>query len=288
MSKIAITTECVCDLPIQLMKEMDIGCIYFDILTDKGIFQDTTEISERNVLEYMENGEKKAKSDEPLVVDYMNLFKAKLQEYDEVIHICISEKVSRAITHATMAKLELGEAGDRIFLIDSMQLSSGMGLMALKAAQMRDEGKCAEEIVAAMYDLRKRVSTTFITKNADYLFFNMRVSKLVMKMCQRLNLHPVLRMKDGTLQLKNIMVGNYEKACNKYVSIELAHPVNIEENMAFITHAGCNNNRLEMIKERVNNLKKFEKLWCQPASATITCNCGPDTFGVIFLQKGKV
>lgn len=288
MSKIAITTECVSDLPVSLIKEKNIGYIYFDIHTDKGVFQDTTEISERNILEYMAGGDKKAQSEEPLVADYMNLFKNALKEYDEVIHICVSGKISKAIMHARMAKMEMKEEGEKIHIIDSKHLSSGMGLLVLRAAQYRDEGLGCEEIIKKIKNLRSKISTSFITRNADYLSFNGRISGIVARLCHRLALHPVLAMKDGALVLQNIMIGNYDNACSKYVDDQLKNSAFIDDEIAFITHAGCSNSRMDYITDRVEKRVAFKKIVCQPASAAVSVNCGPDTFGVLYIKKGKV
>lgn len=285
MSTIAITTECVCDLPFSMLNEMRIESIYFNIQTDKGLFQDTTEISERNILEYMAGGEKKAHSYEPAVEDYVQMFRRNLEKYQEVLHICISAQISSAYAHAVMAKESMKEEGAKIHIFDSKHLSSGMGILVYKAAMLRDEGKNIFQIKEALADLQKRISTTFVTRNADYLYYNGKVKKSVRNLCHRFSIHPILYMKNGKLCLKSVVIGNYDKACLRYVNGQLRQNKDIDTELAFVTHAGCSQARLSNIKDQIKKYIEFEQLYLKTASATVSCNCGPDCFGVLFLRR---
>ena len=58
--KICITTDCVCDLPDEMLRDNDIDIVYFYIDTDTGRFRDRSEITAQNIFEYLKNGGKKS------------------------------------------------------------------------------------------------------------------------------------------------------------------------------------------------------------------------------------
>lgn len=285
MNNVSITTECVADIPSELKTQYDIGIIYYDIETEKGLFKDTDEVSAINIMEYMAGGEKKAQSVIPSANDYKNFFAKTLKENDEIVHICISSGISNALENAKLAKAKLGVNARKVHIIDSKNLSSGQGLLALEAAKMRNEGLSAEEIEENINNMIPRVSTSFLTYNADYLYYNGKVSKRMMQLCNYFRVHPVLYMKDGVLTLKKIYFGNYESSALKYINNVLHNSQNIMDERGFITYAGCGHELREKIKNHVRKKIHFRNLIEQAASATVSCNCGPSTFGILFIME---
>ena len=77
-----------------------------------------------------------------------------------------------------MAKQAAESFGGKVRVIDSMALSSGQGLLVMKAADLRDEGKSTDEIVEAVEEIRTHVNTSFIPDSLDYLHKGGRVSGL--------------------------------------------------------------------------------------------------------------
>ena len=285
MARLCITTECVCDLPRELLNSFDIDIIYFHIYTESGCFQDTDEIDARNILEYMENGGTKSQSSAPSANEYKKFFQNKLENYDEIIHIAISSGISESVRYASLAVAKMGIDGRKIHVFDSGHLSSGMGIMALRAAQMNREGKSTRQILEALSDMKEHVSTSFIVKNADYLYRNQKVSRQIRNLCNFFSLHPVLYMKNGRLTMKGIRIGNYEEAGIRYVKKELAHTEQIDKAHLFITHASCSSRHLQQIEKTAASCCSFDKITVNSASASVSSNCGPDAFGVLFLMK---
>lgn len=285
MGNIIITTECVADIPAEIIEKYGIGIIYYTVKTDKGEFRDTDEITASNIMEYMTGGEKKALSIIPSKEDYEAFFKDKLEKHDEIIHISISSGVSGAFENAKEASKIADRSAERIHVIDSRHLSSGQGLAVIEAARLNAEGKNGKEITEYVEKLIPRISTSFITYNADYLYYNGKVSKRVMNLCRDLSLHPVLAMKDGKLTVKKVLVGRYDTSAKRYLRSILIKGKGIDSSVGFITYAGCTNKALDYIHNKVQKNINFDSLLEQPASASISCNCGPFTFGILYIKK---
>lgn len=287
MSKrIIISTDCTCDLPQVFVEKYQIELLYFFVYTPTGNFRDRDEITAMNVFECMKNGEKVISSAPP-ASDYVGYYSKLLRKGDEVIHITTGANISLSYPNSLEAIKQLGEAGKRIHLFDSMSLSTGMAHMVLKAARMNEENASVEAIMDALAELRARVSASFITKDAEYLLINRRIKPWVARFIKAFSLHPVLCMKDGNISVKRIMRGNHNKAQQRYIRKELKKADRIEDELAFITPAGCTTRQIDNIKKQVNESCRFNELYVTDASATISCNCGPETVGIMFIRKPK-
>lgn len=284
--KVKIVAECVCDLPRTWFLEHNVDIVYFSVETDRGVFADTSEISSENLIEYIVRGGKKALSMAPSPETYREVFENNLEEYDEVILVTISSKISLALQNAQKALDGMdAEYVRRIHLFDSWHLSSGLGHMVVRAGEMAESGASVDEILAALEVLKGKVSTGFIAESVDYLYRNGKVSEKVKKICTAFDIHPILEMKDGALVLKSVTRGNYRKACISYIKRTLRKSKNIDRKSAYITHAGCSAKMIDFIKKEVAKVYLFDNLTVTKASATVSSNCGPNTFGILFIRK---
>ena len=283
--KVGILAECVCDLPKSLLDKNGVDMLYFLVETESGVFTDSDEITAENVIYHIENGGTKTSSAPPPAAVYYRAFEKNLKRYDELILVAISSGISASCKNALEAVNIMGSEGKRVHIFDSQHLSTGLGFFVLRAAEMADAGCGSEEILAELEDMKKRVSTSFITRNANYLCRNGRVSVFLKKLCAAFNIHPVLSMKNGTLHLKSLIFGSYDSACRSYIRSGLKGRKNIDKRCGFITHAGCSVKMLRSITAEVEKYCNFDELKVTNASATVTCNCGPDAFGVLYVKK---
>jgi len=283
--KVGIVAECVCDLPKRYLAEHNIDIVYFLIETDSGIFTDTDEITAENILGYMQSGGIKSRSSAPEPEVYRNFFEKNLEKYDDIILVAISSGISRSCENAEKAVSEMGEKGERVHIFDSGHLSTGLGHIIMKAAEAAEAGMSADKILAELDGLRDRVCTSFITENVDFLYRSGKVSERVKKICAAFNIHPVLSMKNGVLSLSSVCFGRYEKACSRYIRRILKDSGSIDKRTAFLTYAGCNVKMLERITNEVRAKCRFNRLIRTKASATVSSNCGPGSFGILFIRN---
>lgn len=281
-NQLAITTDCVCDLPDYMLEKYGVDLLFFYITTEKGCFQDRSEITSLNVLEHLSNGGEKAKSDAPSVEEYRRYFEKRLRKCHSILHITISSGVSHSFERASEAAKGL----EGVYVFDSYHLSTGLGFFVIKACEMRDSGENIEDIITALISMRDKVSTSFLARDADQLHKNGLVSKKIKNVCSLLKVHPVLMMDShGCMKLKNIQIGSYSKSISRYVRDELKNNANIDKSIIFITHAGCSVKTIDMVKEEIKKYCSFDCILVTSASATITCNCGGNTLGVLFVHK---
>lgn len=282
---ICITTDCACDLPEQLLKNNNIDIVYFYIQTDTGNFRDMDEMNSVNMFDYLQDEDKHVVTKAPSVADFEAFFSNKLKEYDEVIHIAISSKVSQCVKNSSKAAREMKEYGKRIHIVDSWHVSTGLGLLVLHATKLLRSNKEPEDIISDIKVMRNIVSTTFLVNSADYLYKNGKIGKNIRWFCNLFHIHPVLKMEKGFMKLKAIYVGSYEQCTADYIRKELKKSKRINTHKLFITHAACSVSDLSYIKQEIERYVKFDSVDVTKTSATVAGNCGPGTFGLAFQKK---
>ena len=282
--KTGITSDCVCDLPQRLLNDYGIEVIPFHIRTESGCFSDITEITSDNVLEYIAEGHKPISS-ASTAEEYRAFFEKQLKKHDKLIHITITSGMSLAFENACRAAEELN---GNVTVIDSMHLSTGMGQIVIQAARLAEYGKSTEEIIDFITELRERVSTSFIAYSADCLYLNGKISRATAAVCKLFSVHPVLTInRNGQMKLGGVYVGNYENAAKKYIAKRLKGCTDIDRSCLFITHAGCSTKLLSLIRYEVERYNRADKIEITTASSTVSSNCGPSSFGVLFVHTKK-
>jgi len=281
--KIHITTDCVCDLPKEFLEHYGIDTMYCYVYTNQGRFCDINEITSDNLLEYLATGEGKARSQVATVEEFETFFSNALSVGEQVIHFSTAQKTGGGYKVAMTAAQGFGN----VTVVDSGHLSSGLGLLVLRAAAMARKGLSVEEIVADVEKMKAKISTSFVVPSAESLYRNGKISYNIMKICDVLDLHLVLAMKKSKLILQKVKSGNMKKVYTDYIRENFKGKKNIDTRLLFITYAGCSAKQLREFKEEVLKYQKFERIEFQKASATISSNCGLGTMGVLYIKKGK-
>ncbi len=286
--KVGIIAECVCDLPTNMIRQYDIGMVYFAVETDHGVFVDTKEITAANVISYISEGGVKCLTSAPPPSSYKKAFDKALQKYEKVLLITISSYISDAYDYSTRALNLMGKDADRITIFDSQSLSTGMGHIVLRAAEMAALGKDLDEILPELEFIRECIPVSFMAENADYLYNKGFVSAFVKNVCKTLKVHPIITVKRGRMVLSGIGVGDYQKALIRQVKKTLRQIKSVDTRRVFITHTDCDTDTVEMVKHVVSEHFVFGETWVTNASATITSNCGHRTLGVLLIRTDKV
>ncbi len=281
--KIAITADCICDLPKDLLEHFHIRLMYCYVHTREGRFCDLFELSSDSLLTYLQKDGNHSHSSTADPSEYEYFFAETLKEAEHVIHITATADLSGAYPNATQA----AKTFDNVTVIDSAHISSGHGLMVLCAARLAEEGYSVDEICEALDEYRERVFSNFLVPSTATLYRNGKVSGAVHRLCTVLNLHPVLSMSRNKLKLWCIESGNMHRAVRQYVKKLFEHSRQIDTSVLFVTYAGCSVKQIDEIVGIVEKYIHFDQVILQKASATVSSNCGVGTFGLMFVRREK-
>lgn len=281
--KVAITADCICDLPKDLLERFKIRLMYCYVHTKEGRFCDLFEISSDSLLAYLEIEGNEAHSSTASPSEYEYFFAETLKDAEHVIHITATADLSGAYPNASQAAASF----DNVTILDSGHISSGHGLMVLHAAMLAEENMPVPDICKALEHYKDRVFSNFLVPSTATLHRCGKVSGAVHKLCTILNLHPVLAMSKNRLGLWRIETGNMHRATRQYVKKLLKHSAQIDSRLLFVTYAGCSVAQIDEILSIVERYLTFDKVVLQKASATVSSNCGIGTFGLMFVKKEK-
>ncbi|MGN0341221.1 MAG: DegV family protein [Roseburia sp.] len=278
-----ITADSVCDLPEELTRQYGIAINPYFVRTENGRFVDGAEIDLNDLLFYIESEDHIVKSEPPDEHEYEVFFEEHLADAEQILHITMAKKTSDGYYHA----LKAAEKSSNVTVFDSGQLSSGMGLIVIRAAQMAQEGASLTQILDALSVTKNLVSSGFILKETEFLHRSGRLSKSVKNVCDRMLVHPMLAMKDDRIAAKRVLIGQWTDVICKYISYVLKRTWTIDKEVLFITHVNLDEETLEFIKNEVEKRCHFKNIYFQKASPVIACNCGQGTWGLLFFRKEK-
>ena len=232
----------------------------------------------------MENSESTMMPTAPTVKEVEEFFAKQLSIANNIIHISISGKVENS---GYPVALEAAKSFDSVFVFDTGHLSSGQGLLAIEACRMAEAGKSPEEILARIEKLKKKVHTSFIVDNLDFLARAKQVGKGIANLVNSLMGRPVLVLKKGKMGLGMLYFGSRKRAWKSYINTCLSNDKPIDTRMLFVTYVGISKKDLDWIREQINRKVKFDEVYFQQASPAIAVNCGPGTFGLLLREKDK-
>lgn len=278
---IMISTDSACDLPEYLVEKHRIAVIPYRVVTENGEFLDGLETETDGVLTYMGENGKYAYSEAPKASEYEEFFAEQLTKAQYIIHITLAKNVSKAYEDA----LEASKTFDNVLVVDSGHLSSGVGLMVLRAAQYAAQGMGPDTIIKELERMKAQVRTSFILTSTEYLARAGRISSKINTLCQAFMIHPVIVLKNSSMKVGSLRIGTRKDAWKRYVASVLSTARGIDNRLLFITYAGLTDEELKEIKEQVTKKISFEKIICQKASPAISVNCGPGCFGLLFVTK---
>lgn len=277
---IRITSDSTCDLN-HLIEERDIGILPLQVNLGTDSYLDGV-ITPQKIFDFVAETKTLPKTSAPSIGDYEEFFKAQLEKADEVIHFNISSKSSGS---HNMAKQAAQGFGGKVRVIDSWALSSGQGLLVLKAADMRDAGRSAEEIEKTVNELKTHVNTSFVPDTLEYLYKGGRCSKMEMFGANILKIHPLIYMDNGQLVPGKKYRGKMSFLVKQYVEDLKAMYPDYDKSRCFVTHSNAERDVVEAAKSKVKELFDFDEVIETVAGSIITSHCGKGTLGVLFIYN---
>lgn len=281
---IKIVSDSTSDLSKELIEKYDIQIVPLHILLGEKEYLDGVDITPDDIYAWADANNDTPKTSAVGFEEAMNIMQSISGTNDEMIIFTISSKMSTTINVFRMAAEEL-EMEDRVSVIDSENLSTGSGLLILKAATMAKEGKSRAEICQVIEALKGKVRASFVVDTLTYLHRGGRCSSIAALAGGVLKLHPKIVVTDGAMSADKKYRGKIGKAIVDYVKdIEVALK-EADTERVFITHSGCDQELLDKVYEYLKELNHFDEILITRAGGVISSHCGPGTLGVLYLSK---
>lgn len=281
---IKIISDSTCDLSRDLLSKYNISILPLHILLGEDEYKDGVDITPDDIYSWSDKNKTTPKTSAPALDDTISIFKPFIENGDDIIAFSVSADMSTSCNVMKLAASQL-DAENHIFVIDSANLSTGIGLLVLKAATMAQDGKTAREIVENIEALKSSVRASFVVDTLTYLHRGGRCSSVAALAGGVLKLHPKIVVENGKMEATKKYRGKIDSVIVQYVKDLEEDLKNAQPERVFITHSGCDENVIQTVKEYLSSLNIFEEILVTRAGGVISSHCGPGTLGVLFISK---
>lgn len=281
---IKIISDSTCDLTKDLLEEYDISILPLHVILGEKDLLDGVTITPDEIYEWANANKTTPKTSAPSIDDAIELIKPYVDNGDEIIYFSISKEMSTSINVINLAADEL-EATDRIHVIDSANLSTGVGLLVLEAATMAREGMNANDIVTKIEELKPLVRASFVVDTLTYLHRGGRCSSVAALAGGVLKLHPKIVVEDGKMSATKKYRGKMDSVILSYAKEMEEDLKNAKTDRVFITHSGCDEAIIQSVYSYLEELNTFKEIIITRAGSVISSHCGYGTLGVLFISK---
>lgn len=279
---VKILSDSTCDLSKELLERYNIGIIPLYVRLGEEEYLDGINISPEDLYEWSDAHNETPKTAAPSIDDISEFIDNDSQ--DEYLIFTISSSMSASFNNARLAAESL-EMSDKVHVIDSENLSTGIGLQVIYAAALVKEGKSASEIVAELKNVTPKVRASFVIDTLVYLHRGGRCSGLAALLGTALKIHPRIAVKDGAMHPENKYRGNSHKYVMDYVRDMESALKAARKDRVFITHSGCDKAIVDEVKDYLKSLDHFDEILETRAGSVVSSHCGPGTLGVLFIAE---
>ena len=283
MSKIRIMADSTCDLSPKLIEEYGITILPLNIVMDDICYLDGVETTPDKIYEWADANRTTPKTSAPGIEAAVEFLRPAAEAGDEVCYLGISEQMSATCQVLRLAAEEL-EYSEHVCVMDSMNLSTGIGLQVLYAADLVQKGCTLAELENGLKEYRERVRASFVVDTLTYLQRGGRCSAVTALMGNALKLKPRIAVNDGKMGVSKKYRGNQKKTVTEYVKDMEEDLLRAEKERVFITHSGIAQAIVDEVKSYLESLQHFEAIYVTRAGGVISSHCGPGTLGVLFVE----
>lgn len=200
MNKIAIVTDSTADLPIEIAKENDITIVPLKVTFETRSYTEGVDITNREFYEKLEEAKELPTTSQPSPADFLKKYEDLIQKgYDSIIGIHISDKLSGTRQSGMVAESEIDEKLNNFIAIDSKQVTVGIGLVAIIAAESVALNKSFEEVTEDINVAIENIETFALVDTLKYLEKGGRIGKAQAIAGSLLNIKPILTLVDGEI-----------------------------------------------------------------------------------------
>ena len=284
--KIVLSADTPCDIGEELKARYQVSLYPLHIILDGRQYTDGQDITSAQLYEAWWKHKLLPRTAAINPEEYQSYFAAFLEQGHDVIHISLGSGISSSNANAQIAADTLKERGN-VYVIDSCSLSTGFGLLVCEAGERIKAGMPAEQIAKEVSALTQDTRASFILDTLEFMRAGGRCSSIAQIGATLMNLKPTILVKNdrqGSMVVGKKYMGKLAPSLMKYVDDQLKDRTDLVLDRVFVTHSGMDDPAIiEKVVARIRELQPFQEVFVTQASCTISCHCGPNTLGVLFL-----
>lgn len=283
MPKVILSADSTCDLGDELIKKYHVQIQPLGIQLDGQLYKDGIDITPDEIYQTFDEKKILPKTSAPNPQEYIEHFQKWTDQGYEVVHISLGSGISSSYQNACLAASEL----PNVYPVDSGNLSTGMGLLVLEAADRIEQGMDAHQIAQEIKRLKQKVHASFVIDTLTYLYEGGRCSALQKYSAALLSIKPCIEVdpEQAHMNVGKKYRGSLRKVFKQYTIDQLNRYPNYLGKRIFITHSGTAEENIRIVKETIEQEANFQEIFITRAGCTISSHCGPNTLGVLFMSE---
>lgn len=280
MNKVIIMTDSTCDLMPDYIKKNNVVVVPLHVNFNEEEYYDGVNITTMELYKKVEEKGILPKTSAVSVGEFEQQFEKYLNAGYDIVFTGISSFMSTTYNNAVLAAG--GEYNKRIFVVDSKNLSTGIGLLVLKMVKMRDNGMNALEISNEAIKIVPRIRSQFAIKKFDYLYKGGRCSTVSALVGSVLSIKPIIEVRDGKMSVGKKPMGKMKRALDTMLEMIDKDKENVDLDCIMITHSIADDSCKYLMDELA---KRFNKdiLMETHAGCVISSHCGEGTIGILYI-----
>ena len=281
---VKIISDSTCDLSKEIVDRYNIDIVPLHVLMGDNEYEDGVNITPDEIFAWSDANKTTPKTSAPSMESVIETFKPCIEKGYDIVAFAISEDMSTSANVMRLAAQELN-AEDKIKVIDSANLSTGIGHQVVEAAIMAQHGKNADEIVSYIEQIKPKVRASFVVDTLTYLYRGGRCNAVAAMAGGILKLHPRIVVENGAMNASKKYRGKINSVIMDYVKDMEKDLKNARPERVFITHSGCKQETVEKVRAYLEELGVFDEILETRAGGVISSHCGPGTLGVLYIAK---
>lgn len=281
---VKIIADSTCDLSKEWIEKYDITILPLHILLGEQEYRDGVDITPEEIFAWSDKNKTTPKTSAPSLVEAMECLQPYIEAGREVVCFSISDSMSTSGNVMRLAAEEL-EAGNLVTVIDSANLSTGIGHLVVEAAIMAGQGKDAKTIAKEIEELKPLVRASFVVDTLTYLYRGGRCNAVAALVGGALKLHPKIVVENGAMDATKKYRGRLDHVILSYTKDMEKELKTAKRERVFITHSGCDKETVDKVREYLESLQHFDEVIETRAGGVISSHCGPGTLGVLFIAQ---
>ena len=193
---VKVITDSTADLPPALAEELGITVVPLNVHFGTEVYRDGVEITADEFYRRLVTASRLPTTSQPTPGDFLSAYDEMGQTTDEILSVHISAKLSGTMNSATQAREEYG-GESRIEIIDSLQGSMGLGMLAIAAAEAARRGGSLDDVVTETRAAISKVGFMGLVDTLEYLEKGGRIGKAQAFVGSLLRIKPLLTIRDG-------------------------------------------------------------------------------------------
>ena len=289
MNKVLILTDSTCDISQEIIKEYYIKVVPLHITFGEESLNDGIDIHLPELYKRVEEENVMPKTAACAPGEFIEFMEPYINEGYDIFYIGIGGKLSTTLQSFQIAAEEFDEG--RCYCSDGSNLSTGTGLLVLKACKYRDAGMSAKEIKERIERRVPRMKSQFVVRTLDYLHRGGRCSSVVKILGGALRLRPMIVVREGKLKVGKKIIGLMKKAVGVMTDMFLKDLEHIDPEFVFITHTTDCDQSFADIDAKFKEAGVYDKVkhvYHTEAGCVVGSHCGPGTIGILYLMKDEL